>query len=486
MRKRVLLIFPPDVNCVEPFLSSGKKQPPLLFGFPIGLGYIAAYLRVEGGYECRIIDGNKDNLSIREILNRIEDFDPQYIGISTYTINSKVTVKLAEAIKSLCKDRIIIAGGPHASDTYESLLKIYPYFDYIVVGEGEVTTLELLRCLDSGDFNRLKEVKGIAYLDKPGKNIVFTGRRSLSVDIDKLPIPARDLVDFNSYIIKDNLLPYSIEVMGSRGCSHRCAFCSFQKVWRARNVEGIISELKGLINSYPIVKSFMFFDDNFSVNKDRVVNLCRALIKEGLNKYMWSCLCRVDQVTEEMLRCMRSAGCVKIMYGVETADPEVMRNINKRISLDQVRRAFELTIKIGIDALAFFIIGNPGDTAQSIYKSYNFAKKLRCHSTVWSIMQVYPGTALAKIQPREDFVSYIYEPEIENPSDFASANVPVFENPGLDREKLKIIHKKIFRRVVFYKALQHPFFIIKKVTKRPAVALGFLSVLLQKKQGENK
>ena len=479
-KKRVLLIFPPNVNIIEPFLSSKKKQPPLLPGFPLGLGYLASYLLKEGDYEIKIIDGYKDNLSIDDICGIIRDFDPNYIGMTVYTINSKVAVKIAEMIKANFKNKIVIAGGPHASDSFDSLLKRYPFFDFVVVGEGEKALLELLRALDRNDYGSLGEIKGIAYREALNGALVYTGDRAYLKDIDQFPPPARELVDFDSYIIRDNRLPYAVEIMGSRGCSNRCIFCSSQKPWRARNILEIINEMKYLIKRYPKVKGFMFFDDNFSVDKERVIELCKAIIREGLNKYMWSCLSRVDQITEETISWMKKAGCTKVMYGIETADSDIMKNLNKKISLSQVEYAIGLTTKLGIDTLAFFIIGSPGETVETIKKSYNLAKKLKCHSTIWSIMQVYPGTALAKLQPCDDFVEFLYSPEIENPCVMLSANIPVFENQGLNREQLKVIYENVFRRIVLIKALQNPLFILKKIYRTPILALRFLANILKR------
>lgn len=473
-KKRVLLILPPNVTAINPFRSALKKPAPLLLGFPMGLGYISSYLLKEDKYDIKIIDANKDNLSLDEICKIIKDFDPQYIGMTIYTIISKVAVQLARKIKNEFNDKIIIAGGPHASTDYKNLLINYPFFDFIVIGEGEVTMLELLKVLDDGDFSKLNNIKGISYIDPRSHVLTFTGDRAIVRDINQFPEPARGLVDFKTYIKRDNLLPYAAEIMGSRGCTHRCVFCSFQKTWRARKSEEIAKEMKNLVIRYPIIKSFLFFDDNFSADKKRVIELCQVLIREGLNKYSWSCLCRTDQITEEMLLWMKRAGCSRILYGLETVDPEIMKNLNKKINPEQVEHIVALTTKIGIDAMTFFIIGSPGETFKTIEASYKFAKKLKCQSTTWSIMLVYPGTALAKIQPCKDFVDYLYEPEVDNPVEVISANVPVFENPGLDREILKFEHKKIFRRISIYKILSNPFFTIKKVLRAPLYYIFFL------------
>jgi anaerobic magnesium-protoporphyrin IX monomethyl ester cyclase len=365
MKKRLLLILPPNVTVIPPFITAEQKHAPLLLGFPLGLGYIAAYLLQQGRYEVKILDANKDELSIPQILGVIKEFNPAYVGITIYTLNSKVAVQLAKEIKENFKDIIVIAGGPHVSDDYTNLLTRYPFFDFVVVGEGEITVSELLSVLDSGDMAKLAEVKGIAYSNTQG-NVCFTGVRPLTHNIDTFPRPARELVDFNAYIRRDNLLPYAIEIIGSRGCSHRCVFCSFQKTWRARSSEDIVKEMKALIVRYPQTKSFLFFDDNLSVDKQRVIELCQLLIREGLNKYMWGCLCRTDQVDEEMIRWMKNAGCTKISFGVETADPKILKNLNKKISISQVKSVVEVVTKNGIDALAFFIIGNPGETRETL------------------------------------------------------------------------------------------------------------------------
>lgn len=481
-KRRILLILPPNVNIIEPFCSREHKQVEQIAGFPLGLGYLASYLREKSdSYDLKILDGSKNIYTIEQIYDLIRDYDPDYVGITVYTATSKVAIAIAKMIKEKFDNKIVIAGGPHASDDYENLLTKYPYFDFVVIGEGEITMLKLLQALGAGS-SRIKEVLGIAYLDHSGKQVVFTGERPLEKNINTFPPPARDLVDFDSYIIKDQLLPYAIEIMGSRGCSHRCVFCSFQKKWRTRSSENIIQEIKNLIKRYPRIKAFLFFDDNFSVSEKRVIDLCQKLIKEGLNKYSWSALCRVDQVTEEMLNWMKKAGCTKIMYGVETASLEVLKNLRKKIAPKIIKEAVELTSKIGIDVVCFFIVGNPGETPETLNISCNFAKKLKCHSTVWSIMAVYPGTELAKLQPCDDFAKYLYEPELEKPSEAISANVPAFENPELDRETMKIIRKNIERKLLLYKVFTHPLFAVKRIFQRPKSIMNYFLATFSKRR----
>jgi len=237
--------------------------------------------------------------------------------------------------------------------------------------------------------------------------------------------------------------------------------------------------MKELVKKYPQTKTFLFYDDNFSAKKDRVIELCKKLISEGLNKYKWSCLCRADHMDEEMISWMKRAGCSRILIGLETADPEAMKRLNKNLKPEKVKEVVETIDRYGIDALVFFIIGNPGETSESVKRSYNLAKKLKCQSTFWSIMQVFPGTQLARLQPCDDFVGYIYEPEIEKPCAAISANVMAFENPGMDREQMKQTYKKVFRDIVIYKAFRYPLFTLRKLLVSPSKALGFLTGLFK-------
>jgi hypothetical protein len=148
--------------------------------------------------------------------------------------------------------------------------------------------------------------------------------------------------------------------------------------------------------------------------------------------------------------------------------------LNKRIDTEQVAKTIELTSKAGIAALIFLIMGNPGETIATINTTYRFAKKLKCEAISWGIMQIYPGTALARMQPQKDFVAYLYAPEVDQPCLCVSANIPVFENPGLDREQLKQIRKNILRKTVFFKILSHPGYAVKKFTQTPLTALKII------------
>jgi radical SAM superfamily enzyme YgiQ (UPF0313 family) len=451
---KALLMFPPNIDVIEPFKSKQQKPEPLVWGFPLGIGCIAAVLE-QNGFEVEILDACSENLSIETIKGRIERSASDAVGIGMLTSTSKTAVAIAHAVKEIDPHIPVFTGGPHVTFDYRNLLQNHP-FDYVVLGEGEYTTLELMQALREG--RQAEDIKGLAFSN--GQQITVTPPRPLITDLDALPYPARHLVDYESYIeyTKYAATPSAAEVMGSRGCSHRCAFCSSSHLfgrWRGRSPQNIMDELEFLRTRYPKVKSFSFMDDNFTFNRNRTFEICYMLIERGLNRYPWECLARVDQVDSEMLDLMSEAGCRRIKFGIESGSPEILKNIRKKISLDTARESIELTRKAGIEAIAYFMLGNPGETMETIEMSVSVAKGLRSTNTLWFIAQIYPGTEFAQLQPVDNWVEYIYQPEVEKPSMFLHPCVPVFLPDGFTRESLKQIATKLTRRFILYHAPQN-------------------------------
>ena len=470
---KVLLLFPPDIGVIEPFKSQRKKPNPLAWGFPIGIGYLASVLE-QNGFEVEIIDACIENLSIEIIKDRIERSAPDAIGIGMLTGTAKTAVAIARDIREIDPLIPIFTGGPHATFDYRNLLENYP-FDYVVLGEGEITTLELMQALEGGC--PVKDIKSLAF--RNGRQITVTPSRPMITNLDELPYPARHLVDYNKYIEYSKYAASlaAAEVMGSRGCSHRCAFCSSSHLfgrWRGRSPGNIVDELDFLINSYPKIKSFSFMDDNFTFNRKRTIELCQMLIDRGLNCYPWECLARIDQVDMEMLSIMAKAGCCRIKFGIESGSPEILKAIRKNISLDKAKKSIEETKNAGMEALAFFMIGNPGETTKTIDMSVKVAKKLRSTNTLWFIAQVYPGTELAQLQPVDNWVDYVYKPEIEKPSMFTHPCVPTFLPDGFTRETLKRIATKLTRRFIIHHAAQNILKWPRKFIRSPSATVRYV------------
>lgn len=477
---KILLIAPADNKIAKPYSTSKIKPTPAFSGyaFPMGISYLAAYAKKEG-HDVSILDCLSRNLSLKQIKKEILKIKPDVIGITSMTYYIKSAVKIADICRKTFPKIPIVCGGPHVSFDYENILTNYN-FDYVVIGEGELTFCELLKYLENKEKIKLENINGIAF--KKGKKIIKTAPRHLIVNLDDVPFPARELFPFNNYIY-DQLLPNAVEIIGSRGCSHRCAFCSsshFWQSWRARSPQNIIKEMKFILKNYPKTQSFLFYDDNFTLNQKRVNTLCQLLIKNGLNKYPWNCNARADQVNLKMLKLMKKAGLVKINYGVESGSPKVAKNIDKNLDIKTLKKAIKMTRNLGIEVLTFFIVGNPGETKETIKESIKLAKELKSTTTLWSIAQILPGTKLAMLQPIPDFVKYVYKPEINHPYAHLGSYIPVFENPNLNREQLKSEHTKIIRYFTFYYLFHHPIIQIKHFLNSPLKAIKYLNQTFNK------
>lgn len=470
---RILLIFPPNVDTVEPFKSSKVKPPPLMWGYPLGLGYLAAVLKRKG-FEVSMVDACFDGLTMDETLVRVREYKPDLVGIGSLTHVLKSSIELAKKIKLFDPQIKVVFGGPHATYDWDNLLKL-DFIDYIIVGEAEETFSEL--CVKLKDNASIEDVRGIALRTGSGER-KKTQFRPLIEDLDKLPFPERELVDFRKYIKSYGVLEKSVDVMSSRGCTNRCVFCSSSHLfgrWRTRSPENIICELKELIAKYPEIRSINFMDDDFTADKGRVLKLCGLLAAERLNKYNWVCLARVDQLDEEMVQAMRSAGCRRVHLGIESGSPEILKNINKRISLDQARTAVRLLTKAGIEAYSFFMVGHPGETKESIRLTKKFAKELKSANTGFFVTQIFPGTRLAELQPVASWTDYIYEPEVKHPSIFTHPCVPNFIPEGFTRESLKKICAGITQQLIFKHFSSRYGLFIKKFIAEPKATMDYVS-----------
>lgn len=470
---RILLIFPPNVDTVEPFKSAKVKPPPLMWGFPLGLGYLAAVLR-QKGFEVSILDACFDSLSMEEALSKVKAYQPDLVGIGSLTHILKSSIELAKKIKENNRGTKVVFGGPHATYDYQNLLK-FDCIDYIVIGEGEQTFTELCEKINSG--GSVEDVLGIAFRGKDGE-VKKTAFRPLIEDLDNLPFPAREMLDFKKYIKSYGVLEKSVDVMSSRGCTNRCVFCSSSHLfgrWRTRSPENIIIEIKELAKAYPEIKSINFMDDDFTADKERVLKLCSLMVSGGLNKYNWVCLARVDQLDEEIVSAMQKAGCKRVHLGIESGSPEILKNINKRISLDQARTAVRLLSAAGIEAYSFFMVGHPGETKETVELTKRFAKELKSANTGFFVTQVFPGTRLEQLQPVESWTDYIYEPEITHPSIFTHPCVPNFIPEGFTRESLKKICASITQQLILMHFSRRYGLFIKKFITEPKATLDYVS-----------
>jgi len=343
---------------------------------PLGILYCAGVLMKEG-IEVSILDQPAKGFSLNQTLSWVKREDPDILGFSVLLSAAMEAPKIAERVKAENPNITIVFGNYHATFNAERILKKHPSVDVIARGEGEYTSLELVKCLEKN--GNLAEVEGITYRKK-GK-IVSTPDRPLIKNVDSLPFPDRNLThaQYTSTIfgVKVNTKKFTT-LVSSRGCPFRCSFCGIRKfargMWRPRSVENVIEELE-LLQSEGY-EQFLFADDNFTLNAKRVSKLCRRMKEAGMD-IEWFCDSRVDHVSYDIFREMVRAGCRCLFFGIESANQRILDYYKKGITPEQSESAVRKARKAGMDIIVgSFIVGAPDETKREIVNTLQFANKL--------------------------------------------------------------------------------------------------------------
>src|SRR3972149_7563295 len=366
---------------------------------PLGLGYLAAVLE-KAGYEVRLFD--LFDVTFEEAERMIKEEKADVVGISCNLTDFRwSSIRLAQIAKRVNPNVVVVMGGSHVTNLYRQILENFPV-DFVFRFEGEFTLLELVQTLESrGD---LRDVEGIAFKDKAGV-VVKNEDRPPIADLDSLPFPAYHFFNFDRYIRYSSPIMFkgkkareikSSNIMASRGCPFNCRYCSVTKYWRGqcrlRSVENVVDEMETLHKDFD-VNHFNFFDDTFTLNPERVINLCKEIIRRKLD-VCWECVTRVDSVSPEMLTWMKKAGCLSVSYGVESGSPAVLEAINKRQTRDQIVRAFQMTHEVGISAYILLMIGNPHESDRSIDETIELLRIVKPDKIRTTLTMVYPATDL--------------------------------------------------------------------------------------------
>jgi len=333
----------------------------------LGMAYLAALLR-EKGFEVSLIDANVLNLKKDEIIKRLKTFNPEYLLYSSITDNFQDAIWWIEEIKKDF-DRPTILGGPHMEIYPEEALS-YDAIDYGVIGDGWETLPEILDALrDKKDLN---SIKGICY-KKNGK-VRFTEPRQKRVRLEDVPFPARDLLPIDKYDTVVSKKRPITSMITALGCPFRCAYCCTDTNVRSRPAEHIVAEIEECVKKYNI-KEIQFYDETFTIDKKRINKVLDLIEEKGL-KFLWSVRTRVDCVDEQLLKRMAHAGCIRVNYGIESGDKQILKSINRDVSLDRIKDAVRWSKQAGITVFGFFMIGLPGETHDSIQKTLKLMLEL--------------------------------------------------------------------------------------------------------------
>lgn len=345
------------------------------------------------GHKVKILDMDPLGISFSDLTDAIKKERPHLVGISFMTNQFGNALRVAQISKRIYPEVPVVVGGNHVSALPEEIMS-NECVDFAVVREGEITFMNLIDSLDKG-LENWKEIDGLVF--KQDGNIVRNPDRCLIDDLDSLPFPRWDDFPVEAYSEKilgaNEELP-AFSVMTSRGCPGKCAFCSshtvFTRRFRKRSAGNIVSELQFLEEKFG-ARHFNFVDDTLTVDRQRVHDLCDLIIGNHKN-YRWIANARVNTVDPDLLKKMYNAGCRNICFGVESGDPMVRKKIGKRITEEEIKNAHKWAKDAGLIVSTFFMVGNLGESWNSINRSIVLAKELQSDHPSCSIATPYPDT----------------------------------------------------------------------------------------------
>jgi anaerobic magnesium-protoporphyrin IX monomethyl ester cyclase len=378
-KKNILLVDPPQND----FRKGMVKK------YPSGALILIGTMCINTGHNVKIVDMAAENVSLTELENIIRSFKPDILAVTENTFQTKFSKHIIKLTKKIDSNILTVIGGPHPSSIGLGIFDEIPQIDVSVIGEGELTFLEI------AEGQPLKSIKGICYKKQMNEP------RPYAENLDHIPLPKLELVNITNYegfAGKDEKTMY---IMASRGCPAKCIYCNksvFGNKVRFRDPKKVVEEVEWLYNEYGI-SNIYFQDDTFNYKRKWIEEILNLIIDTKLNeKINFIGLFRVNEklVDEELLKLAKKAGFKQIMYGVESGNQEMLNTMKKGITISEVKRAFELTHKVGLESLGYFMIGLPGENENTIKDTMNLQKQLNSQCGV-SLATPFPNTEFEKM-----------------------------------------------------------------------------------------
>ncbi|MDR3548189.1 MAG: PqqD family peptide modification chaperone [Candidatus Pacebacteria bacterium] len=380
----VLLVVPPAPNVfVKEAVNTPEYSSP-----PLGICYIAAVLQ-QHGIGVAIADLHQGQNRPEDVVSCCRNMNPKIVGITASTPSYPNALRVSRFVKAWNPDVVIVLGGPHATGSADACAHAAS-FDFVCVGEGEQSFVELVQALLNGKTDPRRVV---GFVHQEAGQIIRTGIPYRLENLDSLPLPARDLLNLDSYYQKG-------AIISSRGCPIGCNFCSCAAIvgntYRVHSVGRVLDEMQILKDRHGL-RFFDFHDDTFNLYSNRVFDFCRQL-RERMLGVEWGCFCRAAQMTPDMAKAMAQAGCRVIQFGVEAGSDESLRKLHKQTLVRQVEDGVRWAREAGIDQVVCgFIIGHAHDTEADVRATIDLGLKLAkmgATRLTLSLLTPYPGTEI--------------------------------------------------------------------------------------------
>lgn len=395
---KVLLLNTPFL----PMYSRASRSPAVTKSstlyYPLWLAYTTGVLE-EDDFEVRLIDAPAMRWEKENVYEFVREFKPDLSIVDTTTPSIYSDEEIAKKIKKISGNTVILV-GTHASALPEQVLKETENIDAVIRGEYDYIIRDIARKIRRGE--EWKKEKGISYINKNGKVIHNQDREKIE-NLNEIPFVSKVYKNHLSRYIKRyfygaNMHPV-MTILSGRGCPYKCCYCVYPQVmlghkYRYRSVENVVDELEYIKENFPYVKEIFLEDDTLTINKERTIELCREIVRRKL-KIVWSTNSRA-QVDYETLKEMKKSGCRLLCVGYESGDQKVLDNIGKGLKLEEIYQFTKDAKKAGILIHGCFLVGNPGETKETLEKTLEMAKKLNPDTAQFYPVMAYPGTRLYK------------------------------------------------------------------------------------------
>jgi len=462
---KVLFLHPFGSNFIQ-----GVNDITTVFNLmpPLGILSIAAWLE-QHGIDVEIIDGYATRESHGEMVARIVASGCSAVGFSCTTSSFPETNRIATLLKEQAPGIVTVLGGAHACTIGAPLLDAYPALDLLVIGEGENTMLELARA----GFTGVENIPGVAYRGTDGKG-TLTAPRELIRDLDTLPFPAyHRLPNFpKSYRLPLFSYPKApnTSIISSRGCPYSCSYCDrsvFSRGFRFNSPEYILEHVAMLNRDYGIRHVF-FYDDLFTFDRKRVAEFCQLKAKKGIT-VGYNCIARLEHVDRELLTLLKGSGCWQVNFGIESGDPEVLKQHRKFYGLDEVGQKLKMVRDAGMRVKGLFMVGLPGEDEAAIRRTIDYALSLPLDEINVTKFTPFPGAPVYRTI--REFGEFDENWELMN-----CINT-VFVPNGMTKEQIDELYDEFIRR--FYHRTRINWGYTKMIWKSPHSIWSFLSHLPQ-------
>jgi len=372
---------------INPYFGQGEdiRTEGATHSQPLGLGFLATYVRDHSPTEVEIIDPVPQGLTEEEVLNKLKD--SQIVGLSCFADTRFYCFEFAKKVKKKYPHILLVVGGAFTYELDKIILKKFPHVDILVRGEGEETLLDIVN-----DKPRSK-ILGITY--RQGRRVVRNGLRPFAKNIDKYYIDYSLFPPLDKYE-KDLEAPAeyrklkTISTISSRGCPFQCTYCAnshWQRLWRATSPQELVNRIKGWVTDFN-VEYIRFYDDLFTANKKWVLEFCRILKQTNLN-IKFRVLVRAG-TDIDVLKALKDVGCVAVGFGIESGSDKMLKRINKMITREQIINTIKLCHKLELWVVGAFIVSLPEETIEDYNQSLSLIPLLDTFQT--NIQIVFPYT----------------------------------------------------------------------------------------------